>query len=362
MKQALRIGLLLCALVGVALPASAAPWIDFGMTPGLPGYLQNPGGQLNAWCQVNTDGTTPALLQIRLFNEADEQILLQEFPNTDYYYLYWDVPTGLNDGIYHYQVDYISQEGPTAQIRAGFLLAGRTTGLCAFKFIDDDGDGIFDEGSESLASGWEICITGPIQGCKTTDVDGVACWFFIPSGVYQVCETMQPGYVPTTLPCQDVQIATNVIGKAIFGNKVAPPTGACCAPDGSCSVLTEADCLAQGGTYYGDGSFCIPNPCPPPLGACCLPSGECVLTSADICIGSGGTYQGDGTVCDPNPCPPPLGACCLPNGGCVVTTAEDCAAQNGVYQGDNLGCDPNPCPPPVPTHHTTWGKVKNQYR
>jgi len=320
MKQALRVGLMLCMFLGVALPAAAAPSIEIGMTPGLPGFVQNPDGLFSAWCQVHTDGTTPALLQIRLFNELDEEILFQEFPDTDYYYLYWNVPAGMNDGVYHYKVNYIAREGDTAEVIEGFLVAGLTRGLCTFKFIDDDGDGIFDEGVESLAPGWEICITGPLNECQTTDEDGVACWFFIPSGVYHVCETLQPGYVPTTPVCQDVEI-TDSIGKAIFGNKLAPPTGACCFYDGSCSVMSQPDCELQGGIY-----------------------------------------QGDGTVCDPNPCPPPTGACCLPTGDCIVTTAEACLAQNGVYQGDNFPCDPSLCPPPVPTQRTTWGQVKNTYR
>jgi hypothetical protein len=41
-------------------------------------------------------------------------------------------------------------------------------------------------------------------------------------------------------------------------------TGACCAADGTCTVGTEADCLAAGGTYQGDGTDCDPNPCPQP--------------------------------------------------------------------------------------------------
>jgi hypothetical protein len=42
------------------------------------------------------------------------------------------------------------------------------------------------------------------------------------------------------------------------------PSGACCF-DTDCSDLTEADCLALGGGYNGDGSFCNtePSPCAP---------------------------------------------------------------------------------------------------
>ena len=36
------------------------------------------------------------------------------------------------------------------------------------------------------------------------------------------------------------------------------PTGACLLPDGSCSIMSEADCIAAGGTWEGDGSVCPP--------------------------------------------------------------------------------------------------------
>jgi hypothetical protein len=43
----------------------------------------------------------------------------------------------------------------------------------------------------------------------------------------------------------------------------AIPTGACCFPDGACTVLTRSQCTDQEGTYQGDGSVCEPNPCQP---------------------------------------------------------------------------------------------------
>jgi subtilisin-like proprotein convertase family protein len=36
-----------------------------------------------------------------------------------------------------------------------------------------------------------------------------------------------------------------------------PPTGGCCGPQGGCTILTEAECAAAGGTYLGDGSSCV---------------------------------------------------------------------------------------------------------
>ena len=39
-----------------------------------------------------------------------------------------------------------------------------------------------------------------------------------------------------------------------------PDTGACCI-DGECSLLTETECIAAGGSYQGDNVPCDPNPC-----------------------------------------------------------------------------------------------------
>ena len=43
---------------------------------------------------------------------------------------------------------------------------------------------------------------------------------------------------------------------------VAPPTGACCLPDGSCDTLTAAECALAGGSYLGDGTDCVGVTCP----------------------------------------------------------------------------------------------------
>jgi hypothetical protein len=40
------------------------------------------------------------------------------------------------------------------------------------------------------------------------------------------------------------------------GIRLGPPLGACCMPDGSCSELTEEECLLVG-TYYGDDTHCL---------------------------------------------------------------------------------------------------------
>jgi len=62
------------------------------------------------------------------------------------------------------------------------------------------------------------------------------------------------------------------------------PTGACCLFDGSCVLVTEAQCKAEGGTYQGDDVTCDDAVCAP-LGACCIPFDICVVTTIQECFG-----------------------------------------------------------------------------
>lgn len=121
-------------------------------------------------------------------------------------------------------------------------------------------------------------------------------------------------------------------------------TGACCFTDGSCQVLTSAQCGAMSGAYQGNGTSCSPNPCPQPMGACCFVNGTCQILGQYDCENMSGTYQGDSTSCSPNPCPQPTGACCFDDGTCQSLTSADCATQDGTYQGDLTVCTPNLCP------------------
>ncbi len=110
--------------------------------------------------------------------------------------------------------------------------------------------------------------------------------------------------------------------------------GACCFPDGTCRLLTQAACSQAGGTWQGVNTVCSPNPCPQP-GACCA-NGTCTITFQTGCSGQ---WMGPNTVCNPNPCPP-SGACCI-NGACTITTQLTCSGQ---WMGANTICNPNPCP------------------
>jgi hypothetical protein len=213
------------ALVALAPSARAVPWIEWAMTPDLPGHVDNPGGTLSAWCIVHPDQTTFQRLDVRIV--APGGGVLQQWAITDAmdFYVDWTIPEGYPDGIYRYEMDYVSvEQGLTVSLSEGFLAAGSTTGVCAFKFNDEDGDGVFEpEDGEALLPGWEICATGPQAiPCKVTDSDGVACWFFITPGVYEFCETMQMGWIPTTGVCASVDVLPNAIQKVEFGNQMNP--------------------------------------------------------------------------------------------------------------------------------------------
>jgi len=73
---------------------------------------------------------------------------------------------------------------------------------------------------------------------------------------------------------------------------------------GNCTLTIEADCAAP--SVWLAGQDCDPNPCeqPPATGACCYTDGTCqVLTEAE-CVQAGGEYQGDGVACTDDLCEP----------------------------------------------------------
>ncbi len=142
------------------------------------------------------------------------------------------------------------------------------------------------------------------------------------------------------------------------GDTPCPPglvTGACCLPNGDCTMVAEPGCETAGGSFFGGD--CAPGLCPPPAiqSACCVDY-VCSLETPETCAAHGGTYYGDGTVCTPSPCPPPpppTGACCdLATGDCSITTEAACPFD---WLGADVPCNVETCPPP--THGPNAGGV-----
>ncbi len=81
----------------------------------------------------------------------------------------------------------------------------------------------------------------------------------------------------------------------------AAETGACCDPDGNCTIESPADCLAIQGTWLGADSPC--ELCPS-MGACCVDNETCFITSESDCLSNGWTWVAQGSTCDQCPEPP----------------------------------------------------------
>lgn len=73
--------------------------------------------------------------------------------------------------------------------------------------------------------------------------------------------TLVPDAAELSNPTGQVLAVTAVPG-AITVTGGGDPTGACCAPNGGCSMTTQAACT--GGAWRGADNPCTPNPCPPP--------------------------------------------------------------------------------------------------
>jgi hypothetical protein len=94
----------------------------------------------------------------------------------------------------------------------------------------------------------------------------------------------------------------NLTGSCFVGGAI----GACClgAPSYSCTVTSAASCASQGGTYAGDGVTCALANCPPPpTGSCCAFNGSCTVVTQAACTAAGGIYGGNSSPCGTCPSP-----------------------------------------------------------
>jgi hypothetical protein len=69
---------------------------------------------------------------------------------------------------------------------------------------------------------------------------------------------------------------------------ISPPTGACCRPNGTCSITTQ---LACAGVWQGENTSCVPNPCPPPPPVPC-PAGALIEGEPPCVPGDVDDYNG----------------------------------------------------------------------
>lgn len=349
-----RAALALCLLVAAtsAFAQSRVATITLGRDPEPPFCVMNPGGNVQIFWDIQHT-TTPNFVRYTL-QDPTRTITLesQTYPgNTGLNIVRnWIVPNGLADGKYWVRVEYWSfQSGNEANAEVTFYVCSESGSLCAYKYEDANCNGELDPSDPPVADWW-ICFTTPENDviCRQTDANGQVCLNNIPTGDYHVEEPAIPGWIPIGPNSYDVTVTGGGSPSVTFLNvRENYCTGACCFHDGHCEVLTENDCVAQGGTYQGNNSPCDPNPCPQPTGACCFHDGHCESLLQADCEAQGGIWQGIDVPCDPNPCPQPFGACCFQDGHCEYLTEADCGTAGGMWLGIDVPCDPNPCDQPL---------------
>lgn len=127
-------------------------------------------------------------------------------------------------------------------------------------------------------NGWEYQVSASADFDFTTFGTGVTQWFCrmfpgLMGGYDPYCEASwwdtwggagaEVNWVPISvginLPCW----AGWDMGFVLYSNP-AGVQGACCAPDGSCTMTAQGDCAAPS-VWHGEWTSCNPNPCPQPV-------------------------------------------------------------------------------------------------
>ena len=228
--------------------------------------------------------------------------------------------------------------------------------LCGFKWLDENGDGIWDENEPALP-GWTIYVTdafGNVLASAVTDENGQ---YFLCDlidwnayDILHIYEEQQAGYIqtfPSALPYHVwMQPLIDHLGPFNFGNMpgeaecgdgiITPPET--CESDGDCPQNTICvDCQCQD-AYCGDGIITPPEQCEV--------DGDCDSTIGEICLNCEcvEAYCGDGIVTPPEQCESDaqcdegfscIGCECLEPvcGDGVVVPPEQCEADADCPQG-----------------------------
>lgn len=207
-------------------------------------------------------------------------------------------------------------------------------------------------------------LYGSAQGSAVMQIDVNPA-----SQVIEFTKCAAPSRTFAVMPGNCGAMGLNAEGVAVHP-MVDDPERVCCDPvTYECVLLTEADCLAQGGEWNEDLGSCASDPCGP-VGVCCwgtlfiqctlLREGEC-LTRPHLVHGMG-VWHGPAIDCDPYPCMTlPRRVCCQTDNTCVILNELECGAAGGNWLEEQDSCDPiDPCSTPI--QPTSWGKIKSLYR
>jgi hypothetical protein len=220
---------------------------------------------------------------------------------------------------------------------------------------------VLDNGSHTFSVGFRIddhnnqtadpCLVAPPPSSNafpTTDVGGLAApttnWLYLINCGALGCPPGWKTFAQLPAVCRP---SGDWVMRVTWTPQQCEIPGACCLPNGTCQVLTNSACVAQGGTFTSEGSQCTGSTCTQNICPCCFPAtGGCLTLSPAACQQAGGIAGPTGQSCTGYVCFP-TGACCLPNGTCIgPVSPAACAAQNGVFQGNATTCSPGLCPEP----------------
>lgn len=124
----------------------------------------------------------------------------------------------------------------------------------------------------------------------------------------------------------------------------------CCASGGACTLIVSGGNCS--GTIDQNATTCDPNPCPqPPSGTCCALDGSCLFVRQSSCSG----VWTIGGACSPNPCPGPVVACCAADGTCIAVPQEQCTPAVGFNAGPQSCSTVALCRQPGTTRFVAFG-------
>lgn len=207
-------------------------------------------------------------------------------------------------------------------------------------------------------------------------LDGTWQWVLERDNCPSECECGVPEYDGTDGSCE---VAFTRCGSEnrTTTTTVDPTQGACCYWTYEpfvqlvCSITSESTCDSYSGNWFeGQGCGMIdcrttdaPTTQAPDIGACCLPNGLCSVMTSEQCSNLNGQFfvdtNCDGTLCGTTTTTTTLaptttttpgpGACCygLEASTLCIEVANEYECVNvyrGQYQGEGTDCDPNPCP------------------
>lgn len=99
--------------------------------------------------------------------------------------------------------------------------------VVVFKFNDLNQNGVQDEGEEGLP-GWSFTVSDDGQAVASGVTDGSGYLVFeLSVGIYDVCETLAPGWMNTTPLCQPVEVVEGGEVVLAFGNYALPQEPEC---------------------------------------------------------------------------------------------------------------------------------------